>query len=512
MTTRFVSVFWAFVAIQIPTIVIGKNADYDISQSISSVKILDAKIMSSPYFFRSGPDDEPYFVSDSTCIKMIDNGHPAITFSAGFSFNDIYWDKFGNCLFSDSTNIYMFDSIPKSSTLLLGSNMTHLNFRVGASAIYYYETNDSCLYICNYDNLETSLLYKFDYKICDLKVKGNIIIVACDNKIFLLSGNESYLLLENTESINVVELVDNLIFYGTGCGLFCFDGRYVYKITEGVVEDLSYIKNDLYTIYSDNSAFRIENILEQGKVFLHLDYKQLLHTGKTIIDKDEITLSPNQLCVFPHNGVFLLTGNELISLEENEKMPIARFPKHIIPEEVIFIKDSVYVKNDTTIVSCGSEMVPMFAFDTNQFQMFPATDNNIFILSKRDSISMLFCCDIVSKEVKPFMKLSEDVVYIAGDTTQCILVAGNLIYNIQEKDVWTMLDYFDPIVTATLTKYGLIFATEKSILLLNGMNNVALIAERGCRRLLSDDNSLYIFYDDGTLLSYNLDLLNERDN
>lgn len=239
-------------------------------------------------------------------------------------------------------------------------------------------------------------------------------------------------------------------------------------------------------------------------------YAQEEYLCRVLVEAGEINMLPNQLCIFPGNGIYLLTGNELICLEENEKIPLVRISKQLVPEDVVFTANNIYAKNDTTIVLCGSELVPICVFDTNQFQVFPTTDNNLFVLSKSDSISMLFYCDVINKKTEPFVKISDEVVFVAGDTSQSILVTRSHIYSVQEKQAYPMLDYYEPIVTATLTKYGLIFSTENSILLLNGVNNVALIAERGCKRLLSDENDLYIYYDDGTLLLYNLDLLNNK--
>ena len=86
------------------------------------------------------------------------------------------------------------------------------------------------------------------------------------------------------------------------------------------------------------------------------------------------------------------------------------------------------------------------------------------------------------------------------------MVTSNKIYNIQKKKVLTLLNYNEPIETATITKYGLVFSTANNILLLNGQNNVSLISEKGCRLLLSDVDKLYLYYEDGTVLSYSMDL------
>lgn len=228
---------------------------------------------------------------------------------------------------------------------------------------------------------------------------------------------------------------------------------------------------------------------------------------RVIIEASEIDIEPYQLCIVPNNGIFLLTGNELISLEDNEKMSILSIQSGLLPEEIVFTENDILVKNDTMIVSCGETLTPIITFNTNQFHLLPTTDNNVFVLSKTDSLYLLFFCDVVKKEVTPFIKFAGDIEYVVGDTARCLFISQNHVYSVLEKRVLPLLNFYEPIITATLTQYGLIFATENGIFFLESMNHVALIADKGCRRLLSDTNTLYIYYDDGTLFAYSLDLL-----
>ena len=179
-----------------------------------------------------------------------------------------------------------------------------------------------------------------------------------------------------------------------------------------------------------SSYHQISDSISTFKTLTNISFQARLSTGllkdcNPLVEAGEINISPNQLCVLPNNGLYLLTGNELISLEENEASPIIRISEQIIPENMLFTGTNVFAKNDTTIVSCSEKLTPLCVFDTNQFKMFSTTDDNLFVVTKNDSISMIFSCDAANGKVEPFIKIAENVIYVAGDTTQSILVTSH---------------------------------------------------------------------------------------
>lgn len=240
--------------------------------------------------------------------------------------------------------------------------------------------------------------------------------------------------------------------------------------------------------------------------FLSL-FSQETEPCKVLVEAGEINISPDLLCVLPHNGIFLLIGNNLVNLDDEEKVSSVCIPDVSHPEDVVFTVNEIYVKDDVNIIACKDKTSVLFLFDTNNFNVLPSTDGNLFVVLKSDSISLLFLCDVEHKEVKPLKRVKDEIIYVSGSSKQYMVVTPHRVYNIQREEVFVLLDYFQSIVSATMTKKGLVFSTDSNILLLSHPNVVAVIGDRGCKRLLSDDNKLYILYDDGALLSYNLSLI-----
>jgi hypothetical protein len=83
------------------------------------------------------------------------------------------------------------------------------------------------------------------------------------------------------------------------------------------------------------------------------------------------------------------------------------------------------------------------------------------------------------------------------------VVTETKIYLFKKNTGIKLLEYTEPIITATLTENGILFSTKNKLLLLRSANRVNILAEFGCRRLLSYVNSFYAEYEDGSIIWYN---------
>ena len=481
-----------------------------IGMSISEV--LDSTAITSNYHFRPGPKNEAYIVFDGICADLCNIDSSATIFPSGFNLQDIYWDEAGNRVFSDNSSVYLYDAEHRWSSKLFDSGMRDMTFRVGTSGCYYYQNGDSGLYLNRFDSIQTpELLYKFSSAISDIKVTGDNCTVAFGNHLALLIDTMYVSLLETSVSINAIETFGPVFFYGTDEGLYYLDATHHVKIAEGKIRELSVINNSMYIIYNDNSSAKLDGLSNLYELFtLHEKLTNAhetldMESCKVLIEKGELNISDQQLCIIPNNGIYLLTGDELISLEENEDMPLLHISGQLAPENILVTENDVLIKSDTTLFSCKSAPEPILVFDTNNYSVYPTTDGNLFILTELDSLSLVFAYNIQEDKIVPLGKLEENIVYVAGDTAQYLLVADNRIYSFQDGEGLVIYNHIELIETAVLSQEGLIISSNSGVYLLNGMNNTTLLSENSCRRILTDSNAFYLYYDDGTLLKYSLE-------
>ena len=467
------------------------------------------------------PSGDVVVFFDGICCNISDSTSATIVFPDEFKPHDIYWDFEGNCFLSDGHALYLYVIDAEECIRLFDVSKSLVKFIIGASGVLYYEEQGHDLYKCDIKDASSSLFWHFDDMIHAVAKAQGGYFVGYGNKIAIITDDQQFIpIIETSQQVNTIAITeDGVIFYGTDDELGYYDSSHNYMsvLKKGVV-DLLYTDNSLYVFFNDKSIARLNNISKFRELSLDIsnlkkdakiscqisDKRYLLQYNQILAEPGEFHISSEQLCLIPDHGLFLLTGNELISIEGDEEISLVHIPSQLLPEDLIFTEDDVLACDDTTIVSCKSSPNVLFAFDTNQFHIWPTTDNNIFVTVKVDETFAIYHCDPIEKIIEPFIKLNEDVVLLAGDTAQCIIVTPSNIYLVKEKNTIRMLNYFEPIRTATLTKEGVVFSTGDKILLLEGINKVALLCQRSCKKLLSDSDTLYVYAEDGSLVSFKI--------
>ena len=458
---------------------------------------------------------------DGICYNLCDSTSATIVFPEESKPHDIFWDNDGNCFLSDGHALYLFGLQTGQRLRLIDSANATTNFIVGNSEILYYKDQDKDLYMYDLGNYQSSLLWHFDEKIQTVKKAEGGYFIGFGNRIAIITDDQQYIpITETSKLINAITpTTDGAVFYGTDDELGYYDSNHNrLTIVHKGVTDLLCTNNSLYVIFNDKSIARINNISEfrllsiaiseyskDAHISANLSFNSdFLQDSLVLVAPDELNISPEQLCLIPNHGIFLLTGDELISLDGDDEIPQVHIPSDIHPECIIFTEDDVLACNDTTIVSCKSTPQVVFAFDTNQFQIWPTTDNNIYVTTRINDTTAIFFCNPRDRTIKPFIKLNEEVILIAGDTTQCLIATRNSIYLMQNKETTLMLKHFEPITSATLSKCGVVFSSDNKLFLLEGANRATLIGKGNCKKLLSDSEILYVYSDDGSLVSYRI--------
>ena len=491
------------------------------------IEIISKRLEGTKCFLRNSPSGAPLIIIDGICMNLSDSIYTTIlAFPHNISLNDVYWDENGNCYLSDGKNLYFYDMLTGETIKLVTGESFNMNFRGDKDGVLFYPTNSHDLYSLEYESPKRSIFWHFDDAINNVKKESDGCIVSYGNRIAAINKEKLLIPIEDSKNrVNAIETTDDgSMFYGTDVELSYIDGS-LNKMTviKKGVKDILYNNDTLYVLFSDNCLARINHVSTYRLLSDTIsNYRKEYHAHRTIVETNiidkyntligagEIHLTPNQLSIIPHHGIYAIIGNEMISLEENDEIPFVIVPELTTVEEALYLNDDLLVKNDTLIIACSSTIHEKYSFDTNRFQMFPTVDNNLFVLTKHDTVSMLYYCGNSHNNVIPYIKLEDNIIFAAGDTTQCIVVTQRTIYSIQDKQIWPLLeDNLAPIKAATFTKYGLAFATENDILLLKENNRVILIAKNECRKLLSDENKLYAYSDDGTLVVYNLDVLKD---
>ena len=225
--------------------------------------------------------------------------------------------------------------------------------------------------------------------------------------------------------------------------------------------------------------------------------------ARVIVSAGQLDISKNPLCIVPTKGLYVAIVNTLISIDAKDNDSEITLNENVSIDNIVSTGSDLIIKQDTALLSFADDCKPIATFDTSSFNLFSSLDGNLFIASHGDSISNLMFYDTKQKKVKPLSQFDEKVIFVSGDTLQCYVVTETKIYLFKGEKGIKLIEYVEPIVTAISTDNGILFATKNKILLLRAANVVNVLAEFGCRRLISNKSSFYAEYDDGSIVWYN---------
>lgn len=253
--------------------------------------------------FRIGPNGQLYLIANGVCIDYFDSKATILAFPPDFKVNEIYWLESGDCLFSDSTSVYLRIETSDSVFRVLHTDMKHLCFTPSRFGIYFYERGGTELHFLSYSDAEARKVCNFASSITDIEPFAEDCFVAFGNNVGVIINNEKYVSLFNnsTPVTSIAVGPDGILFYGTAEGLLYYNyaERQFQICNIGVRELLSY-DNDLYVCFLDNSSACIHGVSAYSEIAKMMTKKKdngfgITFLGKSVSEKARGALKNNHI-------------------------------------------------------------------------------------------------------------------------------------------------------------------------------------------------------------------------
>lgn len=236
-------------------------------------------------------------------------------------------------------------------------------------------------------------------------------------------------------------------------------------------------------------------------------YSQESGILSVITTKDEVDLTDITLVTIPTQGPFMLAGNEMLSLDDNNKATSIAFPEEMYIEDIIWTGADFAIKSRNEIYMLNDVETPIFVFGEEEFKIFPWDDQRIFIVYHEEGQDIVYYGNLMHKRTKRLIAFDEEVVYITALGDETMIVTTTNIYLFTKEECVRFMNFWTPVHTAVMTSKGLFFATEGETCLLTGVDNFILLFDSGCKQLLYDSKDLYILTNNSDLVKCNIEKL-----
>lgn len=483
--------------------------------------------VTTPYYYRISSQGKSYIVLDNKlCMNFNDTTAPILSFHNFPELTDILFCDSSSYIVSDSSSIYYYDEEYNFFVKLVDSQMHNICFSVSNTGIYYYDKdNGKELYFYQYSDTSSIKVCQFATPITSVAPLGSLCFVAYGKKICMINENSEYTrLFESSSTITSLAVHSSgMLFYGTSEGLFYFDNNdRQYQITDLGVQDLLIDGENMFVIFFDGSSIKITSISEFYNITEEYEKQQknkniaeLYKNGndlvKLITTKDEIDLTDVGLTTIPSMGIFMLAGNQMFPLSEEDTILSLTFPDYMYIDD-IFWSDYDFdfvVKSGFDVYKMDDYSEPALSFDSENYSIFPWDSARVFIAIQHSDSSSLFFGSLKFGRVKRLLTIKEHIIYVYAIGTDTFVVTTENIYLFDDKNkkCVRMLNFWAPVHTAVMTNKGLLFATDEEICLLKDIDTFATLFEGSCLKLLYDYKYLYILTSDYDLYSIDLSQL-----
>lgn len=242
-------------------------------------------------------------------------------------------------------------------------------------------------------------------------------------------------------------------------------------------------------------------------LFMQVAYSQKNNLLSAIVSNDEIDLTDIQLVTIPTQGPFMLAGNEVHSLMEDNSTTTITFPEEMYIEDMIWTGENFVVKSRHEIYILNNVEIPAFVFEEEEFKIFPCNEQKIFIVYHGEGKDIVYYGNLKLKKEKRLITFKEEVVYVTALGEATMIVTTENIYLFTDKECIRYMDFWKPVHTAIMTSKGLFFATDEEICLLTGVDKFILLFDSGCQQLLYDSKDLYILTNEFNLVKCDMEML-----
>ena len=507
----------------LPLITYGQDLKFILPEGSKTDVLTRAGEVTTPYYYRISSQGESYIVLDNKlCMNFNDTTAPILSFHNFPELTDILFCDSSSYIVSDSSSIYYYDEEYNFFVKLVDSQMHNICFRVSNTGIYYYDKdNGKELYFYQYSDTSSIKVCQFATPIASVAPLGSLCFVAYGKKTCMINENSEYTRLFETSSTitSLVAHSSGMLFYGTSDGLFYFDNNdRQYQIADLGVQDLLIDGENVFVIFVDGSSIKITgisgfyNITEEyekqqkSKNIVEL-YKNGNDFVKLITAKDEIDLTDVSLAAIPGMGIFMLAGNQMFPLSDDDTILSLTFPDYMYIDDIFWSGNDFIVKSLFDVYRMEDYSEPAMTFNGEFYSIYPWDTTKIFITIQHSDSSSLFYGFLENGHVSKLLTINEHIIYVTALGNDTFVVTTENIYLFDKKECIRCLNFWAPVHTAVMTKLGLMFATDEEICLLKDIDTFATLFEESCLKLLYDYKYLYILTSDYDLYSIDLSQL-----
>lgn len=214
-----------------------------------------------------------------------------------------------------------------------------------------------------------------------------------------------------------------------------------------------------------------------------------------------------KMVALPSLGLYFVVGNTLLAATDTSRLLTVTFPEEVYIDDIFWNENDFVIKSGKRVYLFDEIHRPLLEFDVTDFSIFPCDERSIYVARPNGEFCSLYKVNLKLKKARRMANLRGCIIDMSKRNGSTWVTTDAGVFRFDKDSCHVMLRTPSPILSATMTRLGLIYATDSSInYLIDNNAYVSLMKNRGSA-LSCDEQNLYFINDANDLVQISLQLI-----
>lgn len=219
-----------------------------------------------------------------------------------------------------------------------------------------------------------------------------------------------------------------------------------------------------------------------------------------LIEGKNLELDSLYISTLPYDGCVIFLDDSVFLVENNTPFPL---PTSV--SQMALCGQRLLGKSNNQIVEIkGNKAIPLYSFETEQFDILPDTDSTLLLLSNTWEVSVVARINVEKNSLDEIARTGYNVRKVISTGNDILALVDNCIMNITDEPELLYCSDVEDINDISICSEGLLVAFNTNVILLKNNTISCQFLSSGASHLLFDKEDIYAINKNKDLVKYNI--------
>lgn len=254
-------------------------------------------------------------------------------------------------------------------------------------------------------------------------------------------------------------------------------------------------------VSNDDEMSWLNELTESSPKFAFSNNNCFEVNEEVLVDGRGVDFDSFNITTMPFSGCVSMISDSVFFLDSEKSQSVVSLPSLGVSQMVVCGKRIFGKKGNQVVEIVGNSITPVCTFDNDMFDIYTDTDTTILVHSNIKWLSVILQLNIEKRTFSELARTEFKVRKMASNGKNVVVLVDDFIMRINNglQLMYCSLDHINDIC---MSKDGLVIATERNIMLLNGQANACVFSTSSASKVWSDIEDVYAVNKGNNLVKY----------